>query len=90
MARCMPKPFRLWIPNGWAEWDGRTFVRCAGRAERRWYLFQTNRLHVACATCDRAGPCKNVVAKSAGQTNGRIRLKLGGLIAIMSGLTLFG
>ena len=43
--------------------------------------FRTARLHVARVTCDRANPCKKVVAKGARQTNGRIQLKLGGLIA---------
>ena len=35
-------------------------------------------------------PAKKVAAKGAGQTNGRIRLILGGLIANMSGLNPLG
>ena len=35
-------------------------------------------------------PLQNIVARSAGQTNERIRLKLGGPIATMVGLNLLG
>ena len=47
---------------------------------------------VARATChiDRANHCKKVLAKGAGQTDGRIRLKLSGLLATIGGLTLLG
>ena len=45
---------------------------------------------VARAMCDRANPCKKAVAKDAGQANGRIRLRLGGLIATIIGLNLLG
>ena len=41
---------------------------------------------VARATCDRASPFKKVVARGAGQTKGRIQLKLGGLIATLGRL----
>ena len=36
-------------------------------------------------TCQRANPCKKYVDRDAGLTNGRIRLKLCGLIATMGG-----
>ena len=35
-------------------------------------------------------PLQKIVAKGAGHTNGRIRLKLGGSIATMGGLNLLG
>ena len=72
----LSKHFRLWIPNSWSDRDGRILIQCARTAERRWYRFRTDQLHVTCATCDRANPCKKVVAQGAIQTNGRIRLKL--------------
>ena len=36
MSVRLSKHFRLWSPNGWADRDGRIFVRCAGTAEIRW------------------------------------------------------
>ena len=77
---CLCKHFR---PNGWFDWDGQILVRRAGTVEKRWCYLRTDRLHVARATCDRANPCKKSMVKGAGQTNGRIRLKLGGPIATM-------
>ena len=72
----LSKHFRLWSPNGWSDRDGRIFIRCVKTTERRWCQFQADRLHVARGTCDGANRGKKVVAQGAGQTNGRIRLKL--------------
>ena len=79
------KNFRLWSPNGWDDRDGCKFTRCAGTSERRCQRFQTDRLHVARAMCDRTNSCKKVVAQGAGQAKGRIRLKLCMSIAKLSG-----
>ena len=49
----------------------------------------TYQLHVAHATCNHANFCKKDVAQGAGQANGRIQLKLGGLIAAMGRLNAF-
>ena len=90
MYVCLSQHFRLWNPNRWLDRNGWTFVRYAGTAKIRWCQFQTNRLHVSRVTCGRVNPCKKVVAKRAGQTNGQIWLKLSGSIATMDGLNLFG
>ena len=44
-------------------------------------------LHVPRATCDRANPCQKVVSQGVGK---RIRLKLGGPMAIIGWQNLFG
>ena len=81
------KHFRLWSPNGWSDRDGRIFVRCSGKT-----MVPVAERSVARGTChvQSCKKCKNYVRNAAGQTNGRIRLKLGGLIATMGGYLLWG
>ena len=60
MFAYMFKHFGLWNPNGWPDWDGRIFVRCAGAAGRRRCRLQTDRLHVAGATFNLAKVAKSI------------------------------
>ena len=91
---CESKHFRLWSPNGWSDRDGRIFIRCAGAAVRRWCRLRTGRRRqlrtrqVPTAIFQKVA--KNHLRTAAGQTNGRIRLKLGEPIATMRGLVLLG
>ena len=79
MYASLSKHSRLLSPNGWSDRDGRIFVRPAETTLRRWCQLQTNQVQVARDTLNRANPSKKALAKTAGQANGRNRLKLGEL-----------
>ena len=63
--------------------SGKTMVPVADRSHKAV-------VHEADANCNLAKSCKNHLRTAAGQTNGRIRLKLGEPIATMRGLVLLG
>ena len=57
---CLSKHFGTWSPNGWADRDGRGFVRRARTAERRWCQSWGDRNHVAHAKCRCVNPYKKI------------------------------
>ena len=79
----MSKHFRLWGSNGSLDRDG----MCRNGGET---MVLVSDRSVARGTSDRAKPCKKPLVKGAGQTNGGIRLKLGGPLATMNGLNPLG
>ena len=69
--------------------SGRANIHSTRRsAERRWYHLRSD-WYVVCVACNLANPY-SITFRAAGQTNGRIRLKFGGPIAMMGGLNPLG